>query len=149
MAKTYAIAHTPFTITPFARVTMKNIMAVLITASILSGCCEMAYGPSQCPMAAAPQQSDLVASPQQLAAPMMQQPQDLVPSALTPPLPPEQATPIIVKAPFMMGPSIDMSPPETNSEPQTKPAKAAQKSGSNQKPKPANENTAEANWLHP
>ena len=88
----------------------------------------MAYGPSQCQMAATPQQGDLTGAPQQVAAPIIyQQPQDLMPSAFTPPLPPQQSAPIIVTAPFMMGPSITMPSPEAQS------AKPVAKTGNNQK----------------
>ena len=119
----------------------KHLLALILSASLLSGCCEMAYGPTQCrksateylpeqPFAEPPSPSASIA----LAPQANLQPQ-FVPQSQT------QSAPqtIIVRAPFMMGPSINGAPTNTLDKPKkSTPAKAAPAAA-----------PADSEWLRP
>ncbi len=103
---------------------MKQLLALFLCAASLSGCCDMAYGPTQCSLQDAQNPAPVpVPAPMQLMSgqpapvaafePLAVPPQDLIPAAgpatapLLAPSAPAVVTPAIVQAPFMMSPSIN------------------------------------------
>lgn len=163
---------------------MKQLLVTIACAALLSGCCEMAYGPSQCrmhatnylpeqplatppvpasavnvpvpaPSAAAPALPVMQAAPQMLPAPQLQpsaqaQPAPVQATAIPAPAiaraPQPQPETIAIRAPFMMGPSINGT-----SEPQVKLDKPTVKSDNPNQSEPLPESVSpeDANWLHP
>ena len=134
---------------------MKRILPLLLTSISLTACSEISYGPSQCARPPVFQQADLATDPQvsQTAtapAPIMQTiaPQNLAPSAFTPTPAPQEAAPMIVIAPFMMGPSIAM-PDYQAQQPAPNAAKPASNEQSQTITAPAAAEAASGSgWLH-
>lgn len=135
---------------------MKHLLALIICTTALSGCCDMAYGPSQCNMSDAEAQGRAAVAPAEpreplgIAAPMpAPAPAPLV--FMPAPQPAPQPQPQVVQAPFQMAePSIPGWTDETGHAPAKAPAKPKAKKVKKAPAKaPAPKTQEDPNWLHP
>ena len=140
---------------------MKHITAISFIAIALSGCCEMSYGPSQCAMRDAPTPQTQLPAMQVLPAEVQtsQTPiykMDPVAQPVVPAMPvsappaPQVQTPVVVKAPFGMSPSVP-APENPVAEKQSNEKSVTKKQVARKKAKSipsAQATTPDADWLH-